>query len=64
MLPRVIGGPGGCLGFISMREPADCPEPVNQKESSDGAQCNDHDGLSLRLRHLNLPAAITDKTKK
>ena len=36
MLPSVIGE--GWLGFIySTREPADCPEPVNQQESSDGA---------------------------
>jgi hypothetical protein len=47
-----------------MREPADCPESVNQKENSDGAQYDDHDGLSLRLRHLNLPTTTTDITQK
>jgi hypothetical protein len=46
----------GWLGFMySMCEPAEYPESVNQQESSDGAGCNDHDGLSLRLRHLNFP---------
>jgi hypothetical protein len=44
-LPSDICAPDECLGFIySMREPVECPESVNQKES-DGAECNDHDGM-------------------
>jgi hypothetical protein len=50
--------------MYSMRELADCPESVNQQKSSDGAECNDQDGLSLRLRHLNLSTTTTDKTQK
>jgi hypothetical protein len=59
----VIGA--GWLGFIySMCEPTECPESINQQESSDGAECNDHDGLSLRLRHLNPPTTTNGKTQK
>jgi hypothetical protein len=47
-----------------MCEPAECPETVNQQESTNHAECNDHDALSLRLRHLNLPTRPPTRRKK
>jgi hypothetical protein len=44
----------------STREPPVCRKAVKQQKSSENAQCNDHDGLSLGLRHLTLPNPQVD----
>jgi hypothetical protein len=47
--------------IYSMREPAECPKSPKQHESSEDTECDDYDGLPLRLRHLTLSITITDK---